>query len=693
LAAGLIALLATAAYVNSFVGPFLFDGILGIAQNPVFRELWPPWAPMTGTARPFADWSFAVNYALGGINTWGYHAVNLAIHTAAALALFGIVRRTLLSARLAARFAAAAWGLALAVAILWLLHPLQTQSVTYIYQRYESLMGLFILLTLYGFIRAQDASHPNRWYVVSVVCCLLAMTSKEVAAVAPLLVLWYDRAMVASSWREIIHRRRGYYAGLIGAWVILAGLMLRQAGKFAEAGVLVVPNVTPWQYAVTQPGVIAHYLRLCFWPVGLCIDYGWPVADTLDAIILPTLLIVALLALTAWAIFRWPEWSFLGAWFFLILAPTSSVFPIRDLAFEHRMYLPLAAVVVGVVIGGHLVGQWLVGGGRISRSAWQAASVSLLIFIAVAFGVLTFERNAQYRDDLSIWEDTVAKAPGNGRAHNNLGGALTDRHRLDEAIVHLHRALEITPNFVEAHNNLGNALRGKGSNAEAIIHLRRATELSPQMAECHYNLANALVKPDQFDEMVAEYGKALEIRPDYAEAHSNLGAALVGRGRLDEAIVHFQQALELKPDYVDARHNLDIVRSQLETTHKALAERRELLRARPDDISLLNDTAWMLATNPNVSIRNGVEAVELAQRAVQLSGGREPAVLGTLAAAQAETGRFSEAIETAQQALALASSQNNSTLADSLRARIRLYQAGSPHDDVQQLPVPKSNRP
>ena len=171
----------------------------------------------------------------------------------------------------------------------------------------------------------------------------MAAASKEVAAVTPLLVLWYDRAMAASSWGEMVRRRWAYYAGMAGTWVILAGLMLSHAHAYAAGGVLVVKEVTPWQYAISQPGVIVHYLRLCFWPTGLCLDYGWPVAATVSEVIPPLLLIGALLAATVWAIFRWPAWSFLGAWLFFILAPTSSVLPIRDLAFEHRMYLPLAA--------------------------------------------------------------------------------------------------------------------------------------------------------------------------------------------------------------------------------------------------------------------------------------------------------------------------------------------------------------
>ena len=306
-------------YANSFSGPFVFDGVRCIVQNPAIRRLWPPWAPMIDTQRPIVAWTFAVNYALGGTKTWGYHAVNLAVHLAAALALFGVVRHTLSSGRLAARFAGAASGLALAATVLWLVHPLQTESVTYVYQRYESLAGLFMLLTLYGFIRAQDSPAAKGWYAASVVCCLLAAASKEVAVAAPVLVLWYDRALVASSWRELVRRRWAYYAGLAATWLALAGLMASQAHKLADSGVLAGANATPWQYAATQPGVIAHYLRLCFWPTGLCLDNGWPVAAAAGEIIPPLLLLGVLAAATVWAIFRRPEWSFLGAWGFLIL--------------------------------------------------------------------------------------------------------------------------------------------------------------------------------------------------------------------------------------------------------------------------------------------------------------------------------------------------------------------------------------
>jgi protein O-mannosyl-transferase len=645
LAAIVILAAGMAAYANSFSGPFVFDGILCVAENPAMHKLWPPWAPMIGTARPTADWSFAVNYALDGTNAWGYHAVNLAIHLAAALALFAIVRRTLLSGRLATRFGPAAWGVALAVAVLWLVHPLQTQSVTYIYQRYESLMGLFILLTLYSFIRAQDASRPNRWYAASAACCLLAVTTKEVAAVAPLLILWYDRALVASSWREIVRRRSAYYAGLAGAWVILAGLMLGQADKYAGAGILVVKNVTPLQYAVSQPGVIAHYLRLCFWPTGLCLDYGWPVAATAGAIVLPSLLIAVLSAIAVWAIFRWPEWSFLGAWFFLILAPTSSVFPIRDLAFEHRMYLPLAAVVAGMVIGGCVVGQMLVGWERMSRPALPVMGYSLLMLTGVALGMLTFQRNADYRSDLSIWEDTLAKAPDNERVHFNLGEILDRRGRINEAIAQYRRTLEIRPDNANAHTNLGIALANCGQADEAIAHFREVLKIMPDYAEVHCNLSISLLGENQVDEAIVHLRRALDINPNLAAARNYLASALASTGQFDEAIVQWRKALEVNPGDAGARINLGIALANRGQTDEAIAHFREVLKIMPDYAEVHYNLSLSLLEKNQLD-----EAISHLRRALDINPYFAEAH-NQLGSALARSGQFDAAVTHYQKAL------------------------------------------
>jgi Flp pilus assembly protein TadD len=425
----------------------------------------------------------------------------------------------------------------------------------------------------------------------------------------------------------------------------------------------------------------------------LCLDYGWPAARTVSEVLFPAILLVGLLILTAWALVRRPAWGFLGVWFFAILAPTSSFLPLRQAAFEHRMYLALAAVVTSLVASGWLAGQWLVRRRRVSLPTAQLLGGSLSLLAGAALGVLTFQRNLDYRSVLAIWEDTVATVPDNACSHHNLGVALAQNGQLDEAMAEYRKAMKIKPDYADPHNNLGNALAHRGRLDEAIAQYRKALEINPEYAAAYYNFGAVLYKQGHVDEAILHLQKAVEIEPDNANFHGNFGLVLGSLGQFDEAIVHYQKALETSPGDVRARENLGIARSQRDHILKALAERRESLRAHPNDVALLNETAWLLATNPNASIRNGAEATELAQRAVRLSDGREPAILDTLAAAYAEAGRFAEAVQTARKALELAAQQNQRSLAESMKAKILRYEAGRPFREIRQLPAARSIQP
>ncbi len=294
---------------------------------------------------------------------------------------------------------------------------------------------------------------------------------------------------------------------------------------------------------------------------------------------------------------------------------------------------------------------------------------------------------------IAYYQKALELKPNDAAAYNDLGSALVMCGRGDEAIAHFHKALEIEPDYADARYNLGVALARRGQYDEAIIHFKKALEIKPNYADAYLNLGAAVCSQGHVAEAIAYDQKALELKPDDAEIPNNLASALAMCGRFDEAIAHFQEALELKPDYADARNNLRIAWSQREEILKALAGRRELLRSRPDDVALLNDTAWVLATNPNASIRNGAEAVELAGRAVRLSDGQEPAVLGTLAAAYAEAQRFPEAAQTAHKALELATQQNKLPLAESIKAKISLYESQTPYHEMQPLATPHSDHP
>ncbi len=572
-------------YLNGFSGVFLFDDTKQILEQPDIRQLWPPWDALSGR-RPVISVSLALNYAIGGFEVSGYHLLNVAVHILAALTLFGVVRHTLLRPVLRARFGPVSPWFALAVALIWVVHPLQTQSVTYIIQRSEALMGLFFLLTLYCVIRGVDSSGRRWWYTTAVVCCALGMGSKAVTVTAPIVVLLYDRVFISKSLGELLRRRWRLYTGFAATWGVLwaCGIVkgvLYSSAKFATVG-FAFKGITPWQYASTQPGVILQYFKLAFWPRSLCLDYNWPVAQSTAQIVGPAAVVMALLVATVWALFRKPPLGFLGAWFFLILSPTSSFIPIRDLAFEHRMYLPLASIVVLGVVGGHEVITYFVGRYSLSDRVRRRAIVGLVVTIVASLGYGTVRRNRDYRSEFTMWKDVAAKRPDNPRGHNGMGAALYEQGKIDEAITEFRIALRIKPQDARVHRNLGNALSKRGDNSGAIRAYRAALRYLPQYALARVSLADALFSDGNFDEAIRQYRKALQINPLLDNAYHNLGVALFRQGDFEEGIANFREALRINPDYVAAHYNLGIGMNSMRKLDEAIAAFRATLRLEPD---------------------------------------------------------------------------------------------------------------
>ena len=713
LAAALIVLAGLAAYANSFSGPFIYDDLPSIPNNPTLRHLWPMWQVLAPHAngrtvggRPLLNLSFAVNCAIHGVNVRGYHATNLAIHLLNGLLLLGILRHTLQLPAMRPRFGRATLGLAFVTALLWTVHPLQTESVTYIVQRAESLAAMFYLLTLYAVIRGWESGGATRWYGVAVVACWLGAATKEIVATAPLVVLLYDRTFLSGSFREAMRRRWGVYLGLAASWGLLAGLIM--PGEDWQP----LQEVRPpdrWSYLRSQPAVILHYLRLSVWPYPLCLDYGWPIAKTLEAIVPATLVVIALLAATVKGVVARRGWGFLGAWFFLILAPTSSVVPLAQLAFEHRMYLPLAAVLTLLVAGIYLVAQQAAVAGRIVR----LGGLGLILLTATILGLLTFQRNAVYHDAIGIWQDTISKAPHNpqarnslalllttaGRtaeaieqleealrlqpdsvsAHNNLGFALGNSGRLQECIQHYQEAVRLNPEHYAAHNNLGLALTRSGQLQEAIEHYQRATQIQPDFASAYSNWGIALTTLGRANEAIPCYQQALRIQPNSAEVHSNLGNALINASRAQEAIEHYQQAMRLNPQYAEARFNLCVALAAAGHPRDAIEHGKQAARLLPNLPQAPRFVAWLLAIHEPSEGGDPKQAVELAEQACGPTNRRDPVCLDTLAAAYASAGRFNEAITTANEARRLAESLGHTALAQEIHMRLQLYRDHKPY--------------
>jgi hypothetical protein len=370
--AGLVAFACLLTYWNSFSGPFVLDDVGSIVENRHIREWWRlgsllmPERELPVAGRPLVNVSFAINYALGGLDVRGYHAWSVAVHLGCALLVFGVVRRTLRLGGLDAWLGGRSLDLAFAVALLWALHPLNTEAVDYVTQRTETMMGLFYLLTMYASIRAAASASWKGWPIVAVTSCVAGMACKESMVTAPAMVVLYDRVFIFKSIKDAIRARWRLYGGLVATWVVLA-LLLASGPRIHSAGFSA--GVSPWTYLLNQTVMMVRYLRLAVWPNSLVVNYGWPLPLTLADVVPQALMVVALLGATIAALIRRPPLGFLGASFFITLAPTSSVVPIAtEVGAERRMYLPLIPLVVLAVVGGVYV--WDLVERRRSKRGW-----------------------------------------------------------------------------------------------------------------------------------------------------------------------------------------------------------------------------------------------------------------------------------------------------------------------------------
>ncbi|MEO7412255.1 MAG: tetratricopeptide repeat protein [Opitutaceae bacterium] len=577
--AGIIAAVA-GGYLNSFHGPFILDDKLAILANPSVAD-WHVGAlfrPPEGTTagRPLLNLTFAANWMLGGSNPWGYHLVNTLIHLLAAITLFGAMRRALALPTIRERFGNWAIPLSGLISVLWAVHPLQTAAVTYVSQRAECLMGLFYLFTLYAFFRAATASrHHAGWYAASVIACFCGMAVKEVMVTAPVLVLLFDSCLITHSPWAALRKRRWYYAGLVGSWIFLASLMIN--ARVGDQGIGFNAGVPWWLYALTEAKVVLKYLGLFFFPHPLVFDYGreFFVSDWRE--VLPAIMVLAVIFAAIIALWRRskPAGAVAGACF-ILLAPTSSFVPIalQPMA-ESRMYLPSAALTVLVALS------------AFDRFGRKTLMGSLLV--AAGFIALTAQRNADYRNELRLWKDTLAKQPVNSRALTHLGAALARDGDSVAAIASYEAALRIDPGQVEATTNLGfEFLKAPELLEKAIGCFRHALQLNPKFASAHHGLANALSKlADGSPDAMFHYVEALRLNPYSAAAHDHFGVLLsTVPGRSLEAVEHFNRALQLDADYFGAHYNLANEKTKIPGAEgEAASHYRSALRLKPDFVA------------------------------------------------------------------------------------------------------------
>jgi tetratricopeptide (TPR) repeat protein len=707
-AALVLAVSIGAVYWGALDAPLIFDDQSTLITNHSITSLWPlvgtgehrgplnpaPQLPTAG--RPLVNLSFATNYHFGRLDPVGFRAVNVAIHCLSGILLWAIVRRTLQLPLFGGRFARSANWLALAAAVLWALHPLQTEAVIYITQRTELMYAFFYLATLYCSLRywaAMRADAAGRggsrrrvvWLVLAVLACLAGMASKEMMVTAPVVVLLFERTFVAGSFGQALRRSWPLYVGLAATWGLLLALNV-SGPRSASAGFNL--GVGGYAWWLTQAKVLLMYLKLVVWPWPLLIHYQFEYVRSLaDAwmYLIPALLLVIGSAILVW---RNRPIGFAGAWVFAILSPTLVVPIVTEVAAERRMYLPLAAIIVLAVIGVCWVTE-AIRGRRADDSDWSlaanlrpAAGLLPLLVLAVVYGLLSANRVQAYHSERTLWEEVLRFYPRNPMAQYNRGVWLAERGELPEAVEAFKTTLEHAPDDVDAINNLAVVLMRLGRYEEGIEYARQAVRLQPEAADAHHNLGLLLtrsgrlpeaidafrsalaLKPESIDaldglavslmlsghnrEAVGLLERAVRLRPDNAELRSHLGSALVRTERRLEALDQYRSAVELDGDHAEARFNLGLLLAEAGEAKEALRHLERAVALLPISADVHYNLGELLGKNGQAA-----RAVDHFRIAVRLQPNFVEAYVG-LVSVLAQEGRCEQAIAAAEKGLEVA---------------------------------------
>src|SRR5207253_3379988 len=563
-------------------------------------------------------------------------------------------------------------------AAIFALHPVQMESVAWITERKNVLMGFFFLLTLLAWIAFTDEStrRPWRFYALAVILYALALSAKTTACTLPaalLLILWLQKKPIGKQrlMQILPFLILGFCMGLVAVWW----------ERYHQGTHGPLFALSPLERTLVASHAVWFYLGKLLWPSNLIFIYPkWTIAAT------RALDYTWLLAGVALCFVIYLARRYLGrgvevaaVFFVATLSPVLGLIMLYTFRYtfvaDHYQYLacigPIALVSAGVAS--------LAGTFERSRPLIFGTAVAMVATLAV----LTWRQSTMYADIEALWRTTLARNPTCWMAHNNLGIVLFQKGEIDEAIAHYRKTLQMQPDFSDADYNLGNALLQKGKIDEAIVHCRRAVMIQPNDPDAQVALGNALLQKQRIDDAIVHYQKALAMRPDYFLAHHGLSHAFLEKGEIDAAIFHCRAALLIQPENADAHTNLAIAADEKGQKAEAIQHYEKALAISPQSVSALTNLAWLLATCSDASFRNGTRAVELAGQANQLSGGTNTLVLRTLAAAYAESGQFGKAIEIARAALQLARTQGDNSLASAFQQEIPLYELGLPYREAK----------
>lgn len=566
-------------YANSLDVPFAFDDEFGIVTNPVVKDFsyfrdaakvenvkvyYEGYKSFSAffKGRWVGYFTFALNYRLNGLHVQGYHAVNIAVHIINALLVYWLVLLTFRTPFMRERSEPESGRApALFVALFFVCHPLQTQAVTYIVQRFTSLAALFYLLSLALYIRGRlEGEGIRRYglYAVALVSSVLAMKTKELAFTLPLVVALYEFLFFdGDKKKRLVYLLPMLITLFIIPVTVLGGLSSLtggHAGASLEA-LRETGRISRWAYLLTQFTVITTYIRLMFPPIVQNVDYDYPLAHSFfePGVFLSFLLLLSLFSLGIYLIRGSARATAYGGekrlmgfgiiWFFITLSVESSVLPIADVINEHRVYLPLAGFMLAAVACGSMVRGRLLKEGMMSGRVVVPIAVVLIIILSGA----TFARNTVWQDKVRLWSDVVNKSPNKARGHNNLGQALGKQGRYSEAIGEFQTAIQLKPDYSNAYSNLGVMYRRRGYTDEALASYQKALQLDRFNIDAYNNIGVLFRETGRLDEAEQELRTALALKPDSADLHSNLGLVYDKKGRFDEALREFRTAEKLAP--------------------------------------------------------------------------------------------------------------------------------------------------
>jgi tetratricopeptide (TPR) repeat protein len=611
--AALVAVAVTGVYGRAIHFPFIFDDSISIQTNETIVSLWPLWGDeghrgplnpskfLPTSGRPLVNLSFALNYWFGELQPAGYRIANMFLHLGSAVLLGAIVRRTLRRPYFAHHFDDSADWLSMAVALLWAVHPLHTEAVSYVTQRTELMVAFFYLATLYCSLRYWAAGAPatadypqvhggdlgtglkspsSGWLVLASMSCLAGAASKEVMATAPLVILLFERAFVAGSLVKSLRQSWPLYCGLACSCLLLL-LLHRSAPRGDSVGFhLGVPAHVWW---LTQTKVLLMYLKLVAWPWPLVIHYDLPYVNSLAESWMYWLPIALLGFTTLALLWRNHAVGFLSAAVFAVLAPTLVVPIVTEAAAERRMYLPLAAILPLAVVGGYQAVRSLAHRSTVTQQslrAWRWPTFSaavVIILVAATWSAVSFRRLGAFESEMTLWRQAVRLQPHDHIAHANLGTQLFNAGHLQEAMKHYHEAIRLKPDSSQAHYNLALGLLKLKQPREAAAEFREAVRYMPDSPRLMNNLGVALFIAGDNDEAIRVFQQTIKLDPTMWRAYDNLGSAFSRAKRYSEAIKCFEQALRFHSQAVDVYSHLADAQARLqqypaaiETLEKAL---------------------------------------------------------------------------------------------------------------------------